>query len=426
MADGTERDGDETPGDRATKWAESDIRNVLSASAKNIGAGSATDAGRRWRLPTEREDPIVLAAGIPDMPTVPVSEFKDSLLAVLAEETEDALNYGGWMGFDGLREGVAKRQSQIEGIELGPDNFVLHNGSSGALDNICKAFINPGDVVIVEGPSFSGTVRSMQGYMAEIVETEIDRDGISVEGVRKAIADATAAGKTVKFVYTIPDYHNPTGATMSLERREALLELCAEHNVLVLEDAAYTELYFDGPPPASLYALGGGEGVLRMGSFSKIIATGLRSGWVQAAPRYTEALVRVRFDMGNTPLVQRALSRYVESGALEPHVDRMRAIYRDKCDALANSLEEFCEPYVRFDRPSGGFFLWVECIGVSATELAQAAAREGLIFASGTFFYRDGEATDDSHVRLAFSKAPMEDLQQAGQRMRDVFQMIAD
>ena len=421
-----EQNGERVGSDVIGKWADSDIRDVLSESAKSIGAGSPTDAGRRWRLPTERADPIVLAGGIPDMPTVPVAEFQDHLLEVLAEETEDAMNYGGWLGFEGLRESVAKRQSEIEGMEIGPDSFILHNGSSGALDNVCKAFINPGDVVIVEGPSFSGTVRSMQGYMAEIVEVEIDTDGISVEGVRGAIAEATSAGKTVKFVYTIADYHNPTGATMSLERRKALLELCAEHNVLVLEDAAYTELYFDEPPPPSLFALGGGEGVLRLGSFSKIIATGLRSGWVEAAPRYTEALARVRFDMGNNPLIQRAITRYVDSGALETHVEEVREIYRDKCDALANSLEEFCEPYVRFNRPSGGFFLWVECVGVGATELTETAAREGLMFPSGAFFYRDGSDADDTHVRLAFSNAPIDQLQQAGQRMRDVFQMIVD
>jgi len=213
---------------------------------------------------------------------------------------------------------------------------------------------------------------------------------------------------------------------MNLGRRKALLELCGEYNVLVLEDAAYTELYFDDSPPPSLFAMGGGEGVLRMGSFSKIIATGLRSGWVEAAPRYTEALARVRFDMGNNPLIQRALTRYVDSGALEPHVENMRDLYRQKCDALANSLEEFCEPYVRFNRPEGGFFLWVECIGVGAMELTQTAAREGLMFPAGAFFYRDGAEADDSHVRLAFSNAPIEELQQAGQRMRDVFQMLVD
>ncbi|HAC20245.1 MAG TPA: hypothetical protein DCF78_16905, partial [Dehalococcoidia bacterium] len=220
-----EHNGDGSASGMTQKWADSDIRDVLSESAKNIGAGSPTDAGRRWRLPTEREDPIVLAGGIPDMPTVPVADFQESILAVLAEETEDAMNYGGWLGFEGLRESVAKRQSEIEGIDVTPDHFIMHNGSSGALDNVCKAFINPGDVVIVERPSFSGTVRSMQGYMAEIVEVDIDKDGISVDDVRQALAEATAAGKTVKFVYTIADYHNPTGATMNLERRKALLEL---------------------------------------------------------------------------------------------------------------------------------------------------------------------------------------------------------
>ena len=151
-----------------------------------------------------------------------------------------------------------------------------------------------------------------------------------------------------------------------------------------------------------------------MGSFSKVIATGLRAGWVEAAPEYIEALARVRFDMGNTPLVQRALARYLESGALEPHVDRMRALYAQKCDTLVRSLRKHCGPYLRFTVPSGGFFLWVECIGASALRLTQAAAEEGLMFPSGAFFFMDCPEADDRHIRLAFSNAPVEEV---GERM---------
>ena len=410
----------------AVSWESRDIRDLLSTVALNIGAGSPTDAGRTWSVPSDRQDPIMLAGGIPDAPTVPVSELRDSLLAVLAEERDESMTYGGWVGFDGLREAVARRQSAIEGISLGPENLILHNGSSGALDNICDAFLNTGEVVIVEGPSFSGTVRTIRGHGAEVVETAIDDNGVSVEGVRAALEDAVSAGQRVKFVYTIADHHNPTGATMSLDRRRALLEVCGEYGVIVLEDAAYTELYFNGPPPPSLFALSGGHGVLRMGSFSKVIATGLRAGWVEAAPEYIEALARVRFDMGNSPLVQRALARYLNSGAMEPHLDRMRSLYAHKCDTLVRSLREHCGPYLRFTPPAGGFFLWAECIGASASDLAQAAAEEGLMFPRGAYFFRDGPEADDRYIRLAFSNASIDQLEEAGRRMKAAFLRVVD
>ena len=422
-------DADQKPSRPALKeggWGRTDIRDLLSTAALTIGAGSATDAGRAQRLPTAGLDQIVLASGIPDGPTVPVSELRESLLTVLSEESDESMIYGGWLGFDGLREAVARRQSAIEDISLGPENLIIHNGSSGALDNICAAFLNRGDVVIVEGPSFSGTVRTIRGHGAEVVEIGIDDDGVSVDGVRAAIEEANSAGQRVKIVYTIGDCHNPTGVTLSLERRKALQEVCAEHGVIVLEDAAYSELYFDGPPPPSLFAMSGGQGVLRMGSFSKVIATGLRAGWVEAAPEYIEVLARVRFDMGNSPLVQRALARYVDSGALEPHVDRMRSLYAQKCDTLVRSLKEHCGPYLRFTAPTGGFFLWVECIGASAADVAQAAEQDGLIFALGANFFRDGVNADDTHLRLAFSHAPMAELEETGERMLRAFQKVVD
>lgn len=237
---------------------------MLSTSAKSIGAGSPTEAGRSWRLPTEHPDPIILAAGIPDAPTLPVDDLRDALDEVLTSEPAEALQYGGWSGFEGLRSAIAERQSRIEGVELGPENFIVTNGSSGGIDLIGKAFLEPGDVVVVEGPSFSGTVRSMRGYMAEIVEIPMERDGVSVSGLEEAIQRVEAAGKRVKIFYTIADFHNPTGATLAEGKRLALIELCARHRVLIMEDAAYTELHFDQPVPASIFGTGEGRGVLRL------------------------------------------------------------------------------------------------------------------------------------------------------------------
>ena len=408
------------------RWDDVDIRELLSTSAKSIGAGSPTDAGKSWRLPTEHPDPIILAAGIPDAPTLPVDDLREALDKILTTDPAEALEYGGWLGFEGLRSVIAERQSRIEGVALEPDNFILHNGSSGGIDNVSKAFLEPGDVVITESPSFSGTVRSMRGYMVEIVEVAMEDGGVSIDALDEAIQKVESAGKRVKIFYTIADYHNPTGSTMSAERRAALIDLCARHKILILEDAAYTELSFDQAPPTSIFGMAGGHGVLRLGSISKTIATGLRVGWVEARQEYIEAMSRVGFDMGNSPLVHRALADYIGSGKLDAHIEKMRPIYAEKCEILVESLLEYCEPYIRFKKPDGGFFLWVDCLGASAKDVAKAAADEGLVCPLGVNFFSDRENSNDNHLRMAFSAAPLEQLAEAGPRLRAAFLKVVD
>ena len=406
-------------------WADTPLSALASEAARMAGVDDPTDAGWTWTLPSEHPDLIPLGGGIPDAPTIPTERFRDALNAVLDEEADDAMVYGGWMGYERLRELIAERQNRIEGLDLDASDFIMHNGSSAAMDNIAKAFINPGDVPIVEGPSFSGIVETIQSYSAQIIEVPLDCDGMSLEAVASAIAESDAAGKTVKLIYTIPDFHNPTGVTMSAARRGALIELCANHRALLVEDGAYSELYFDRPPPPSLYSMSDGYGVLRVGSFSKVAATGLRIGWVQARPDIIGALSKVRFDMGTSPVLLRAMSRYVESGHLETHVDEMRELYALKCETLCDSLKEHCEPHVKFTRPDGGFFLWLECIGASASEVRKASAEQGLIFPSGAAFFNDPGESRDRYLRLAFSSASVEQLAEVGPRLAAAFRKIA-
>ena len=402
-------------------WEGAPLGELASEAALLAGVGDETDGEWAWTLPSEHPDLIPLGGGIPDAPTIPVEQLRSALNAVLDEEADDAMVYGGWMGFDGLRKALADRQSRIDGLDLDAGNFIVHNGGSAAMDNIARTFVRAGDVVISEGPSFSGFVETIQACRAEIVEVPVDEDGISLEAVASAIAEAEAAGKTVKMVYTIPDYHNPTGTTMSEARRRALLELCARHRVMVVEDGTYSELYFDGSPPPSMYALSDGYGVMRIGTFSKVAATGLRIGWVQARHEFIRALPKVRYDMGASPILLRAMARYLASGQLDPHVEEMRELYALKCRTLCDSLEEHCGSYVRFTRPEGGFFLWLECIGASASEVRAAAAEEGIMLAGDSTFFHDPEKARDSHLRLAFSSASVDQLREVGPRLAVAF-----
>ena len=403
-----------------------DIESLASPSARSIGKGSSTDAGRSWTLPTNHPNPIVLAGGIPDTGTLPVSDLRETINNVLDNEAGEALRYGGWLGFDGLRSAIALRQSKLENLSLTEDNFILHNGSSGSLDNICQAFIEPDDVVIVEGPSYSGTVRTIRGYMANVIEAPLDEEGLSVKALLKIIDDAKLGNKRVKLLYTIPDFHNPTGITMTLQRRQQLAAICNNNHILIVEDRAYTELYFKQNSPQSIYDITNGYGTIQIGSFSKTIATGIRVGWIMADPEYIEILERVRFDMGNSPLLHRALAQYLTSGKLDSHLSKMRPIYDEKCAVLCKSLMDYCHPYVTFTPPEGGFFLWVECLGASSQQLVNAASQEGLQFPTGATFFKDGYNTDQNHIRLAFSNCNIDQLSQVGLRLRDAFHRIVD
>ena len=208
----------------ADRWSGIDIRNLLSESALSIGAGTPTDSGVSSILPTKVVRPITLGGGVPDPATLPVVGLQKALTRVLSDTPTESLTYGGTLGFDGLREVLAQRQSRFDSVPLTLDNFIMSNGSSGAINNLCDALLKPSDVVIVEAPSFSGSIRTMRGHLADIVAVGMDDEGIRIDLVATKIKEAKCAGKRLKFIYTIADFHNPTGITMSLDRRKALLE----------------------------------------------------------------------------------------------------------------------------------------------------------------------------------------------------------
>ena len=407
------------------QWESIDLNSLLSKRTRNIGKGNDTDAGRMWRLPTDHPDPIVLAGGIPDDTVLPIADLIQGIVNAVENHADDALNYGGWFGYEGCRNAIAPRQNNIEGTTLTANNIIMHNGSSGCLENILKAFIEPGDVAIVESPSYSGTVRAILGYQAEVIEIPMQKTGVDPEAFKTIVNDLHAEGKRVKLFYTIPDFHNPMGNVTSLEIREKILQICSENQIIIAEDAAYTELHFENPPPSSYYALSDGHGVIKMCSFSKILATGLRAGWIQARPEFAEPLTRVRFDMGTSPLVHYAIEYLINSGNLDKHVKNMRSLYQEKCSIMIDSLRKYCSPYIKVETPEGGYFLWIECLEGKAIYLVTAAAKEGVIFPLGSVFFVD-KTTNDNHFRLAYTRESKEHLKDAGKRIRSAFEKILD
>lgn len=364
-----------------------------------------------------KREMIRMAIGVPDAGTLP----KDDLLAAarntISKPGEAAFVYGFGMGYTKLRAGIAERYSRERGLQVNEDWFQLTNGSSGAIDLICRTLINPGDVIITESPTYMGSLRNFKGVLADIRSVPMDADGMLMDELTKLILELKNQGRVIKFIYTISTFQNPTGATLSDTRRVQLLKLAAAHDILVLDDDAYGELYFDAKPAISLSALSGGHGVVTVGTFSKILATGLRIGWIHGEPEIVQVFGKMRFAMGLNQLVVRMIAEFMEDGRLDRHVEQVRALYKQKMAILADALEQHAGEFTEFSRPAGGFYLWVNLKGLSAESVWRTATEEGAAFTPGVNFYPARKDPDGEHLRIAFPWTPAEDLAEGARRL---------
>ena len=408
----------------ARLWAGRDPEALLSSGARDLNPGTATDWGlpaSAWQLAASGTA-ISLAGGIPDPSTLPKAELLEALGAALTSDDDGALTYGGGLGFEGLREHLAERSTHELGLPASAQHFMLTNGSSGGIATVCAALLDRGDIVLSESPTFSGTMRTFRGHGARIVTVPVDEDGCRTDALAEALAKLESEGRRAKLIYTIPNFHNPTGASLTLERRRELVRLAAEHGALLLDDDPYGDIHFDEARPPALAALAGGHGVVTVGTFSKTIATGLRVGWIEAEPELIERFTRVRFDMGGSPLLHRMIAGFIESGRYAEHVARMRPLYARKAEALQRGLREYAEPYADFRAPRGGFFLWVRLRGsLTADAVQREALHEGAVFPVGRAFFPDHAERDDDpggdYIRLAYSTASVEELEEAAARI---------
>ncbi|MEX1254577.1 MAG: PLP-dependent aminotransferase family protein, partial [Dehalococcoidia bacterium] len=314
----------------------------------------------------------------------------------------DALRYGGHQGYEGLRDWLAQEWGGRDGMALTAANFTITNGVSGALANVCEAFLDEGDIGLIESPTYPGGAGTIRGCLGDTEPVTADNRGIVPNALEETISRLKGEGRRVKLIYTIPTFQNPTGVAMTLERRNAVVEICQRHEVLIVEDDAYGDVRFEGERLPSLFAVAGGEGAVFLGTFSKTVATGLRIGWVLGSEPVIEALVKMRFDMGVSPWPQRVLAEYGSSGMWAKHVAKMNDVYRRKRDTLVQALEERCSRYLTWNTPEGGYFLWLRLSDdVDPAKLGQAAREIGVSFVGGQAFKRDDEGR--RYIRLAFS-----------------------
>jgi 2-aminoadipate transaminase len=262
----------------------------------------------------------------------------------------------------------------------------------------------------------------------KVESAPVDDDGLIVEAFEELISEIARRGERAKMLYTIPNYHNPTGSTLAVDRRHRLLDLCERHDILIVEDDAYGEIGFEDRLPQSLYSMAQGRGVVKIGTFSKILATGLRVGWCQATQPVVDALIATRFDMGISPFVIRTINRYAADGRLDDHIDEMRTLYERKRDVMLNELRERCGAFAEWSDPKGGFFLWMKLAdGIDPAALAANAREEGVAFVGGRGFFADLTAGDPNtrfwsqghsdHIRLAYSYTAEKDIPEGIRRL---------
>lgn len=352
-----------------------------------------------------RLDVIELDWGQPDPALLPVDLLRQMSAAALDRFGPEALAYGPNAGPGPLLDWLRARLERAEGRPAAADEIMITAGASEAIDQLCALHTRPGDVALVESPTYHLAVRIMRDHGLDLVPIPTDADGLDVDALRLRLAELRRAGRPPRLLYTIPTFHNPTGRNLSAERRRALVDLAAEAGCLIVEDDAYRELAYDGAAPPSLWSLAAPGTVARVGSFAKTLAPGLRLGWITSAAPIVDRLVNggLRNSGGGlnhyTALTAAALCA---AGHYDPNLAHLRAEYRARRDALLDALAEFMPAGTTWERPAGGFFVWVTLpAGLDAAELLPRAQAAGVVYHPGARFCLD-EAGRQA-LRLAFS-----------------------
>ena len=353
---------------------------------------------------------ISFAGGFPDSAMFDVAGIEAASRKALAEEPGAALQYGATEGYQPLREQLATFMHAKGASDVEPGQLIVTTGSQQALDLLGKTMVGPGDKVIVEGPTFLATIQCFRLYGAEVISAPIDDHGVKVDELEKLITEHQP-----KLVYLIPTFGNPSGATLSLERRRKVLELAARYKTLVVEDDPYGDLYFGAAPPASLIALsaqvpGSREYLAHCGSLSKVLSPGLRVGWLVANPELLARAVMCKqfSDAHTSTFAQATAAQYLKSGAMPQTLAHVREVYARRAQAMGNALRRELGDAVEFVQPQGGLFLWVRLTGVGgkladAGELARRAIEQGVAFVPGAPFY--AQNPDSATLRLSFATA---------------------
>ncbi len=349
---------------------------------------------------TEKEDIISFAGGLPASELFPIEEMKKVAVKVLDECGEQALQYSSSQGYLPLRNHIANRMNEKNKTNVCADDILITSGSQQALDYAGNVFLDEGDVVLCENPSYLGALNAFKNYQPKVIEVPTDKDGMIIEELEKILEE----NDNVKFIYVIPDFQNPTGITWSLERREKFMELVNKYEIPVLEDNPYGELRYEGEVLPSLKSLDTKDLVIFLGTFSKIFCPGYRLGWTCASKEILKKFItsKENSDLQTSTIGQRELSKYIDDNDLDAHVEKIKATYKKRRDLMLSCMEKEFPKEVSFTSPKGGLFTWVELPEyLNAQELMKGCIANNVAYVPGGFFFPNGNR--ENYFRLNYS-----------------------
>jgi 2-aminoadipate transaminase len=382
--------------------------------------GMTSSAMRDMMAVTARPEVISLATGLPDTTTFPAEDFAALMSRVAVDSSAAALQYGPTDGLVDVKRCIVQVMA-AEGTDVEPDDLMVTTGGQQVIDLVCRAFLDPGDVVVAEAPTYPGAVPCFTSYQADVAQVAMDGDGMRIDVLEETLASLRAEGRRPKFIYTIPNFQNPGGVTMSLERRKALVRIAAEQELVVLEDNPYGLLRYEGEPLPTLLSLDGGRYVVYAGTFSKILSAGLRIGWAAAPRPILEKLNlgKQAADLCSSPLNQYFVVAYFDQRDWRKYLGTLRAIYRRRRDVMLAALDEFLPREATWTKPEGGLFIWAQLPDyIDTTDLLARALREHVAFVPGRAAYLDGRG--GSEMRLNFSGVGDDDIREGIRRIGKV------
>ncbi len=396
-------------GSRLDRWLSSYAARTRGMTASEIRALFAV---------ASRPEVVSLAGGMPYLNALPLDVVGKSLARLVAERGTVALQYGSGQGDPGLRERILDVMAPNR-VVAHPDDIVVTTGSQQALDLVTRIFVDPGDVVVAEAPSYVGALGVFRSYQADVVHVPMDADGLQPEALTQTLTELKRSGRRVKLLYTVPNHHNPAGVTLSAERRPEIVAIAARFGVLILEDDPYGLLGFDGDPLPALHSLNP-EGVIYLGSFSKTFAPGFRVGWAVAPHAVREKLVLASEASILCPssFSQLAVCSYLENHDWKHQVGVFRDIYRERRDATLDALNDML-PAAGWNVPNGGFYVWMRLPGgLDAKAMLPRAVTQRVAYVPGTAFFADDQGRD--HLRLSYCYPPPERIREGIRRLASV------
>ena len=400
-------------------WKSKDIERYARLFAERT-RHMRSSAMRDLMAITARPEIISLAGGLPDTSSFPQDTFAGIMQDIAKNHLAQSLQYGPTEGFDHTKGHIVEIMAE-EDMDVDTEDIIVTTGGQQVIDLVTKTFIDPGDVIICEAPTYPGAVPVFSSYQADVVQIETDSDGMRIDLLEREIAKLESEDRIPKFIYVIPNFQNPSGVTLSLERRKRLVEVAKDKELLILEDNPYGLIRFEGTQLPPLYALDRDGFVLYLGTFSKILSPGIRLGWVVApAPVLDKInLGKQAADLCTSSLTQYLVNAYFELGDWREYIDSVKEIYRGRRDAMLAALEEFFPVEAEWTSPAGGIFIWATLPDFLDTQyLLAKALRENVAFVPGSAAYVDGRG--GSSMRLNFSGSDEQTIEEGIKRIGKV------